>query len=74
MSKNIEEISFSLTKEYIELNKLLKYTGVVGSGAEAGVLITEGEVLVNGDVDTRKRKKLRSGDVVSVDNISIKVS
>ncbi len=64
---------FPLTKEYIELNKLLKFESLISSGAEAGMMITEGYVLVNGEVETQKRKKLRSGDIVLFENVQINV-
>ncbi|MEJ6796284.1 MAG: RNA-binding S4 domain-containing protein [Flavobacteriales bacterium] len=64
---------FKLTKEFIELNKLLKYENVISSGAEAGVVISEGYVLVNGEVETRKRKKLRKGDVILFESVTINV-
>lgn len=50
--------------EYIELNKLLKILRWVNSGGEAHILIENGEVIVNGEVEYRKRKKLRKDDVV----------
>ena len=50
--------------EFIELNKLLKLLRMVGSGAEANIHIENGEILVNGVVETRKRNKLRTGDIV----------
>ena len=51
-------------KEYIELNKLLKLLRLVESGGEANICIEDGEVIVNGIVETRKRHKLRNGFVV----------
>ena len=51
--------------EYIELNKLLKLLGLVGTGGEANHRIDNGEVLVNDVVETRKRNKLRAGDKVA---------
>jgi len=50
--------------EYIELNRLLKLLGLVESGGQANMLITEGQVIVNGNVELRKRNKLRRGDTV----------
>ena len=50
--------------EFIELNKLLKLLRLVGSGGEANNRIENGEIKVNGIVETRKRNKLRAGDVV----------
>jgi ribosome-associated protein len=52
-------------KEFIELNKLLKILSLVESGGQANLFITDGHVIVNGEVETAKRKKLREGDVVS---------
>ena len=51
-------------REYIELNKLLKLTRVVSTGGEANIYIDNGEVLVNEAIETRRRNKLRAGDVV----------
>ena len=50
--------------EYIELNKLLKLMQLVETGGEANICIEEGEVIVNGEVELRKRNKLRDGYVV----------
>lgn len=50
--------------DFIPLNNLLKVLNLVETGGEANVRITEGEVKVNGQTETRKRKKLRNGDVV----------
>lgn len=61
----MEKRTFSLKgSEYIELNNLLKMMNLVNSGGEAKVFINQGIVQVNGEVDTRKRKKLRPGEVV----------
>jgi ribosome-associated protein len=50
----------------IQLDQFLKLKGVTQSGGEAKHLIQSGEVKVNGDIDTRRKKKLRKGDVVEV--------
>ena len=55
---------FLKDKEYIELNKLLKLTRLVSTGGEANIYIDNGEVMVNGAIETRRRNKLRPGDVV----------
>ncbi len=71
----MEEQEYELgTYEFIELNKLLKLLGLVGTGGEANMLIENGEVLVNDSVETQKRKKLRAGDKVEFEgnNITIK--
>ena len=48
------------------LGQALKVASLVGSGGEAKVLIQAGEVLVNGEVETRRARKLEEGDVVEV--------
>ena len=50
--------------EYITLGQFLKYTNCVSSGIEAKMVIQDGLVLVNGEVETRRGKKLRSNDQV----------
>ncbi len=50
--------------EYIELNSLLKVMGLFGTGGMANTAITEGLVKVNGNVERRKRCKIRKGQVV----------
>ena len=58
-------------KEFIELNKLMKLLGLVDTGGEAHIRITEGEVLVNNQYETQKRKKLRVGDKIKFNNQEI---
>ena len=53
-----------ITSEPVELYKILKFEGMVASGGEAKQLISEGYVLVNGKVETRKRKKIVTGDTI----------
>jgi len=53
-----------ITKETVELYKILKFEGVVASGGQAKAVIDDGQVLVNGEVETRKRKKIVAGDVI----------
>ncbi|GAL85602.1 hypothetical protein MYP_2831 [Sporocytophaga myxococcoides] len=60
--------------EFIELNKLLKITGLTGTGGEANTFIVDGEVSVNGAVETQKRKKLREGDVVQFQGQEVKIT
>lgn len=55
--------------EYITLGKFLKYVNAVDSGALAKIVILDGEVFVNGEVELRRGKKLRDGDTVSFDGI-----
>ena len=51
-------------EDYIELNNLLKTFGWVATGGEAKIRIDNSEVTVNGEVETRRRKKMKVGDVV----------
>ena len=53
-----------LRDEYIKLGQALKAAGLVSSGVEAKVVITEGEVKVNDEVEIQRGKKLYEGDVV----------
>ena len=62
-----------LRDEFIKLGQALKAAGFVDSGVEAKEVITEGLVLVNGEVDTRRGRKLYEGDVVSFENKTIKI-
>ena len=69
----MQELEFKLDSEYIELNKLLKILSLVDSGGQANNLITEGFVRFNGEVDTRKRLKLRKGDKIEFAEMLIKI-
>ncbi len=62
-----------ISSEPIELYKILKIEKLVGSGGEAKYVISEGRVMVNGAVETRKRKKILSGDVVEFGEEKIRV-
>ncbi|MDB4533354.1 RNA-binding S4 domain-containing protein [Vicingaceae bacterium] len=70
----MNHLEFSLSSEYIELIKLLKLLNLVESGADAKIVVEEGLVKYNDEIEFRKRKKLRSGDVVEFNNSTIKIS
>lgn len=53
-----------IREEPIELCQLLKFAGLAGTGGEAKLLITQELVSVNGEIETRKRRKLMAGDKV----------
>ena len=57
---------FALRGDHITLDALLKATGLAASGGHAKQLITDGQVRVNGEVDTRRGRKLRAGDRVQL--------
>lgn len=65
--------TFQLKTEFIELNKLLKLLGVVETGGQANLVISDGEVRVNSEVEFQKRKKLRAGDLVELEGVKIKI-
>ena len=62
-----------LRDEFIKLGQALKAAGFVESGVEAKEVIQDGLVLVNGEVDTRRGRKLYEGDVVSFENQTIEI-
>jgi len=66
-------MEFKLKTEFIELDNLLKASDIVASGAEARQAIQAGVVKVNGQVESRIRRKLRSGDVVEFEGNAIQV-
>jgi len=53
-----------ITVEPVELYKILKFEGLVTNGGEAKAVIENGQVRVNNEVETRKRKKIVAGDIV----------
>ena len=53
-----------ITKEPVELFKILKFEGLVATGGEAKLVIAQGLVSVNGETETRKRRKIVSGDII----------
>ena len=59
------DIDLQLRGEYIELDKLLKATGLADSGGQARALIADGQVRVDGQVELRKTAKMRAGQVVA---------
>ena len=65
--------TIKLREEFIKLGQALKAAGVVGNGAEAKDVIIEGLVKVNGEVDTRRGKKLYDGDIVTFDGEEIRI-
>ncbi len=68
------EQNIIITTEFIKLQDLLKFAGVCDTGGEAKVVIQEGEVQVNGAVCTMRGKKIRPGDRVQLQDITLTVS
>lgn len=66
-------MEFQLSGEYIELIQLLKASGLAESGAMAKIFVDEGAVVVNGNVEQRRRNKIRRGYIVELEGSRIKV-
>ena len=63
----------SIKDEFIKLGQAMKAAGIVGSGVDAKMLIQDGQVLVNGEVDTRRGRKLYDGDIFEFEGEQIKI-
>ena len=70
----MQTIDFQLNGEFVELNQLLKLTGVCDSGGAGKHLVAEGVVFVDGQQELRKTAKIRMGQVVSLGDVEIRVS
>jgi len=68
-----KKIITELESEFVELYKILKFEGISESGGAAKQAIADGLVSVNGEVETRKRKKISPGDQIEVSGHSIEV-
>ena len=75
MVKEIKMELFQLRagEDFIRLGQVLKAVGMVDSGAEAKEVIQEGLVSVNGETETRRGRKLYSGDIVSYDGKELQI-
>ena len=64
---------FDLRGEHIAIAALLKATGIAASGGAAKALLAEGQVHVNGEPESRRGRKLRAGDVVTIGDVRVRV-
>lgn len=69
----MQELEFVLNSEYVELNQLLKMSGLCDSGGAGKVLVASGAVSVDGNIELRKTCKIRAGQVVTVGEVTITV-
>lgn len=66
-------MKIKITTEYIKLDQLLKFSGLCMTGGEAAIAIKEGLVTFNGETCTQRGKKVRVGDIISVNEEIIEV-
>jgi len=69
----MEAIDFQLNGEYIELIQLLKATGIAETGGHAKMIVENGLITRNGEIELRKRAKLISGDIIVLEDIEITI-
>lgn len=69
----MQRLEFRLNREFVQLNQLLKLTGLADSGGAGKALVAGGGVLVDGSVELRKTCKLRVGQVVTLGEVQITV-
>ncbi len=69
----MQPIEFQLRGEFVELNQLLKLSGVCDSGGAGKALVAVGAVSVDGQLESRKTAKIRAGQVVTLGDVRIKV-
>ncbi len=74
IESKVDMIEQKVSGKYIELYKLLKLANLVASGGEAKMVIEDLMVSVNGVIETRKRNKLKNGDIVSFAGEEIRVN
>ena len=67
------EISIREGDEFIKLGQALKKAGLVGSGVDAKMVIQDGLVTVNGEVEVQRGKKLHGGEIVSYNGEQVKI-
>ena len=70
----MQTIDFSLNGDYVELNQLLKLSGVCDSGGAGKMIVASGDVQVDGKTELRKTCKIRAGQVVTVGDVAIRVN
>jgi ribosome-associated protein len=69
----MEHIDFELDREYVELNQLLKLTGLCDSGGAGKMIVASGAVYVDGQQELRKTCKIHAGQIVQLDDVEIRV-
>ena len=66
-AKRVEGEKIHISTEYIKLDSFLKFANIAESGGDAKLMVEDEQVMVNGEVCTQRGKKLRAGDMVTVE-------
>lgn len=61
--------NIKIETDYIKLDQFLKYVGIAETGGEGKIIIKKGKVKVNGEVTTKRGKKIKKGDIIKVADI-----
>ncbi|HCN88300.1 MAG TPA: RNA-binding protein [Oxalobacteraceae bacterium] len=69
----MQRLEFTLNGDYVELNQLLKLVGVCDSGGAGKMIVASGAVAVDGKVELRKTCKIRARQIVTLNDVRIKV-
>ncbi len=69
----LEMHDIEISTDTIRLGQLLKLANLVDSGSDAKTLLMGGEVMVNDEVEMRRGRQLRNGDVVSLDDVAVRI-
>jgi ribosome-associated protein len=70
----METIEIRENEEFIRLGQAMKKAGLVGSGIDAKFIIQDGQVTVNGEVETRRGRKLHPGDIFEFEGTEVKIA
>ncbi|MEO6518348.1 MAG: RNA-binding S4 domain-containing protein [Pseudoxanthomonas sp.] len=73
MPSSSQQLEFELEHDFVELNQLLKLSGLCDSGGAGKALVASGAVAVDGHIELRKTCKIRAGSVVQLDGVQIQV-
>lgn len=66
-------LEFELDRDHVELNQLLKLAGLCDSGGAGKALVASGAVTVDGVAELRKTRKIRAGETVRLEDVTIRV-
>jgi ribosome-associated protein len=69
----MRQLEFSLTKDFIELNQLLKLSGLCASGGAGKALVAAGGISVDGAIELRRTCKIRAGQIIRCEGVRIHV-